>query len=52
MLAVMVSCFSLFGPHQHGTANKQAQFPQKLNKNESPQNRNHPRVDNVDDDYS
>mgnify|MGYP001799914319 CR=1 FL=1 len=27
MLAAVDSCFGLIGPHQHGTANKQAQIP-------------------------
>ena len=27
MLAAMDSCFGLFGPHQHGIDNKQAQVP-------------------------
>ena len=27
MLSAVDSCFGLFGPHQHGTPNKQAQIP-------------------------
>ena len=31
----MDSCFGLFEPHRHGIANKQAQVPQEIRKNES-----------------